>query len=194
MTETSASLLERLRERPDPTDWKRFVDLYTPWIRHWLLRQKIREHDADDLTQDVLMAAVQELPKFRYDPAQGKFRNWLRTMTVNRLRAFRKSQRFQATAAGGSVAADFIEQLADPASDLSRQWDLEHDAYLMRRAMTLIEHEFKPDTWHVFQRVVIEGQPPERVAAEFGITRNAVYIAQSRVLSRLRQELKGLCD
>ena len=31
MSDTSVSLLERLRLRPDAASWQRLVDLYTPW-------------------------------------------------------------------------------------------------------------------------------------------------------------------
>jgi hypothetical protein len=36
MPETPASLLERLRIRPDAASWQRLVELYTPLIRNWL--------------------------------------------------------------------------------------------------------------------------------------------------------------
>jgi RNA polymerase sigma-70 factor (ECF subfamily) len=38
------------------------------------------------------------------------------------------------------------------------------------------------------------GARPADVAADLGITVNAVFIAKSRVLRRLRQELRGLTD
>ena len=37
MSETSASLLDQLRVRPDGDAWSRLVSLYTPLIRAWLL-------------------------------------------------------------------------------------------------------------------------------------------------------------
>ena len=194
MIETSASLLERLRERPQADDWTRLVDLYQPWIHDWLRRQGVQEHDAADITQDVLTVMVQELPRFHYDPARGKFRSWVRTITVNRLRAFRDARHKRPATADDSAVAGMVDQLADPHSGLSQLWDREHDAYLVRRALALIKPDFKPETWKAFERVVLDGQPPASVAEELGTTRNAVYLAQSRVLARLRQELLGLCD
>lgn len=194
MIDTSASLLERLRERSDPADWKRLDDLYRPWIGDWLRKQHVQESDADDITQEVLTTMAQELPRFHYDPNRGKFRSWVRGITVNRLRDFWKSCRVRPVAPGGSNFAEMAEQLADPNSGLSQQWDREHDAYLLRQAMNGIKHEFLPTTWQAFERVVLKGLPVASVAEELGMTRNAVYIAQSRVVARLRSELKGMCD
>ena len=36
MAETSASLLQSLREQPDGDAWHRLVHLYTPLLRQWL--------------------------------------------------------------------------------------------------------------------------------------------------------------
>jgi RNA polymerase sigma-70 factor (ECF subfamily) len=84
-----------------------------------------------------------------------------------------------------------LQQLEDPHSELSRQWDREHDAHLTQRALELLEPEFKATTWQAFRRLV-DGATPDAVAAELGLTVNAVCIAKSRVLRRLREELAGL--
>jgi RNA polymerase sigma-70 factor (ECF subfamily) len=193
MAETSASLLERLRCHPDPASWQRLVDLYTPLIRHWLRRHGLQPPDAEDLVQEVLAAVVAELPRFHYDPARGSFRAWLRAVTANRLRAFWRSRQARPAATGDSTFAErVLDQLADPHSDLSRLWDREHDQHVAGRLLELIEPEFEPSTWRAFRRVVMDGIKPAEAAAELGLSVNAVFIAKSRVLRRLRQEMQGL--
>src|SRR5438067_1112906 len=86
MSETSASLLDRLRLQPDAASWQRLVALYTPLIRGWLRRQAALDQDADDLVQEVLAVLVRKLPEFRREPRPGAFRRWLRGITVNCLR------------------------------------------------------------------------------------------------------------
>jgi RNA polymerase sigma-70 factor (ECF subfamily) len=85
-----------------------------------------------------------------------------------------------------------LQQLEDPHSESSRLWDREHDAFLMQRALERLALEFKPATWRAFQRVVVDGAEAEVVAAGLGLSVNAVCIAKSRVLRRLREELAGL--
>jgi RNA polymerase sigma-70 factor (ECF subfamily) len=58
----------------------------------------------------------------------------------------------------------------------------------------IITSEFRPATWQAFRRLVLDEAKPETVASELGLSINAVLIAKSRVLRRLRQEVQGLID
>jgi len=58
----------------------------------------------------------------------------------------------------------------------------------------MIKNDFEPNTWKAFQRQALEGTDADAVAAELGMSVNAVVIAKSRVLARLRQEGQGLLD
>src|SRR5206468_872600 len=62
------------------------------------------------------------------------------------------------------------------------------------RLLEVAEPEFAPSTWQAFQRLAVDGRPAAEVAAELGTTVNAVLLAKSRVLRRLRQEARGLVD
>jgi RNA polymerase sigma-70 factor (ECF subfamily) len=60
--------------------------------------------------------------------------------------------------------------------------------------MELVKPQFEPATWQAFRRVVLDGVKAAVAAAELNISVNAVLLAKSRVLSRLRQEMQGLTD
>jgi RNA polymerase sigma-70 factor, ECF subfamily len=191
MPDTSASLLDRLRLRPADDDWRRLVELYAPLIRGWLRRHGVSDADADDLGQEVLTVVVRRFPDFCHNQRRGAFRAWLRAITVNCLRDFWRARRLR------PAAHDFegvLDQLADDASALSREWDREHDLHVTRRLLELIRPHFEPSTWAAFRRFALDGAPADAVAAELGMTVNAVFIAKSRVLSRLRREAAGLLD
>jgi RNA polymerase sigma-70 factor (ECF subfamily) len=194
MSETPVSLLERLRRRPDGPSWQRLVDLYTPLVQVWLGRHGLAREDVEDLTQDVLATLVRELPHFEHSGRAGAFRCWLRTVTANRLRGFWRARRLRPRATGDSDFLQMLDQLADPDSGLGRLWDQEHDRHVARRLAALIEPEFEPNTWKAFRRVVVEGERAAVAAAELGVSVNAVLLAKSRVLRRLRQEMQGLTD
>ena len=187
MADTPISLLERLQLRPDPASWQRLVGLYTPLISGWLMRYRVQPSDIDDLTQEVFRTLVVELPHFRHDLRRGAFRRWLRTIAVNRLRALWRTRAEPADDA-------LLARLEDPASDPNRRWDEEHDRFVARQLLELLEPEFEPPTWDAFRLLVLEGIDTREVAARLNTTPNAVRIAKSRVLSRFRREIDGLID
>jgi RNA polymerase sigma-70 factor (ECF subfamily) len=190
VAETSLSLLERLRLGPDPAGWQRLVDLYTPLLRNWLGRYAVPPTDLDDVLQEVFGTLVRELPNFHHDLRRGAFRRWLRTIALNRLRNFWRARARTA----GPDPEPLLAELEDPASDLSRRWDEEHDRHIAQRLLELLEPEFEPTTWSAFRMLVLEGLDTREVANQLGITPNAVRIAKSRVLSRFRREVDGLID
>ncbi len=118
-------------------------------------------------------------------------RRWI---TVHCLRRFWRAKRCQAAAPGGSDFEGYLSQLEDPESRLSAEWDREHNRGLMRRLLELVEPEFQPNTWRAFRLLVLEGRPAVDAAAELGLSVNAVLIAKSRVLQRMRREANGLID
>jgi RNA polymerase sigma-70 factor (ECF subfamily) len=191
MENTRTSLLGRACQGEESA-WRRVVELYQPLIRGWLLRQQVAAQEAEDLTQDVLAVLVKQLPRFEHAGRPGAFRAWLRTVTVNRARAYWRAGSARVAVVQTAVAQ--IEELADPDSALSRLWDEEHDAHVLRRLLALMEQEFEPATLQAFRRLTFEGASGQEVAAALGMSLAAVYGAKSRVLQRLRQEAEGLLD
>jgi RNA polymerase sigma-70 factor, ECF subfamily len=193
--QTSNTLLEGLQRRSSEVAWQRMVDLYSPLIRNWLKRYALMDQDSEDLVQEVLAIVVRKLPDFRRKPQIGSFRRWLRNITVNCLRDFWRAQRFRPR--GGTSEEGFagiLDQLEDPESALSKFWDKEHDEYVTRRLLALIRPQFEAKTWLAFQRVALEGVSADQVAADLGLSVNAVFIAKSRVLHMLRKAGQGLID
>jgi RNA polymerase sigma-70 factor (ECF subfamily) len=193
MDQTPQSLLEQLRRQPNAAAWKRLVDLYTPLIEGWLRRYGVPPSDVDDLVQEVMAVLVQDLAGFQHNQQPGAFRCWLRTIVVHRVRGFFRARQTGAQAASNGAGSDFLEKIADPASDPDRRWEQEHDQFLIRRALELMQPELTASTWQAFRRL-LEGAKPAAVAAELRLSINAVVLAKFRAMRRLRQHLQGLID
>jgi RNA polymerase sigma-70 factor (ECF subfamily) len=185
--ETSLSLLDRLGDLHDAEAWDRLVRLYTSVLHTWLRSAGLQAADRDDLTQRVLEVLVQRLPHFQHSGRPGAFRAWLRGITTNLLREF-----WRRRPADGAAAV--LEELCDPASGLSRHWDEQHDHHVLHGLLWQVRPEFTEPTWTAFHRTTLDGVPARQVAAELDMTVNAVLIAKSRVLARLRQEAGNLLD
>jgi RNA polymerase sigma-70 factor, ECF subfamily len=188
---TSHSLLEKARDPGDAASWRKLIDLYSPLIRRSVRRYVAQPADADDVLQDVLTMLVRELPCFEHSGRSGAFRVWLKAMTVNRLRVHWRTRR---PASGSDTVLEQLNQLEDPNSDLSRAWDEEHDRHVGQTILGSIRLEFQPATWRAFEATVRDGRTAADVAAELGMSVNAVNLAKSRILKRLRQQAAGLID
>ena len=181
---TPPSLLDQLRRPDDQRAWRRFVDLYTPLLFYWARRIGLQEPDAADLVQEVFALLVRRLPEFIYDKERQGFRAWLRTVLMNKWREIQRRPGLPTTdgAMPEAEAADAVAELAE----------VEFQRRLAVRALRLMQAEFQPTTWTACWQHAAVGRPAAEVAAELGISVNAVYLATSRVLRRLRQELAGL--
>ena len=194
MSRTSPSLLERLRVGADDRAWGQFVELYAPLIYHWLRECGLQHQDVCDVGQEVLLTVVREMPGFRYNPGRGSFRAWLRVVVKNRLRAFLRTRRNSAGRWENPELETRLHELADPASETALRWDEQHDSHVTAHVLALLKSEFEPTTWRAFWRVVVEGEKPTQVAVALHMSTNAVYLAKSRVLRRLRQESTDFLD
>jgi RNA polymerase sigma-70 factor (ECF subfamily) len=188
---TSLSLLDRLKvARPDASDWSRLPGVYLPLIERWLGRVPGLGGESADLAQEVLVVVFREVGQFDRQ-REGSFRAWLRQVTVNKIRTYRR-QRHRRPAAGLDPAAGFLERLSDPNDNLAREWDRDHDKHVVQKLLALVQPDFSSSTWEAFQKFGVDGVPAGRVAEELGLSENAVVLAKSRVLKRLHEKAGDL--
>src|SRR6476646_3497781 len=193
MNETRQSLL--LRAQTGETNaWKDLIALYRPLIFGWLNRQGVQAADLDDLSQEVLLTVVKHLPSFQHSGHRGAFRSWLRTIVCSRTTDYWRAVDAGTQASGGSGAIAALQEIADPDSELNRQWEEEHDRYVLHCLLDLVEEEFEPITLQAFRRLALNGISGAEATQELGLSVAAVYVAKSRVLARVRQEAEGLID
>src|SRR5262249_4496076 len=150
-------------------------------------------NDIDDLVQEILLAVFQYLPSFRHSGQRGAFRAWLRTIACNRARDYWRARQHPPPTRGRD-AEEGPNQVEDPANERNQQRDQEHDRYVLRCLLDLMEQEFEPSTLQAFRRLALEGASGAEVADELGLSVAAVYVAKSRVLHKIRQHAAGLID
>src|SRR6201999_1952187 len=152
-TRTPASLLDRLRESPEPQAWGRFVSLYTPLIYAWGRRAGLQDPDAADLVQDVFVTLLQTLPTFVYDRKQS-FRRWLKAVTLNKWRDACKRR-----ARGPAVAGDAHLEEMPALDDEAEFWETEFQELLVARALDVMQTDFQERTWRAFWEPSIVERP-----------------------------------
>jgi RNA polymerase sigma-70 factor (ECF subfamily) len=182
MQQTSANLLERLQQPAEEAAWECFVRRYAPLLGHWARVLGLRGPDVDDLVQDVFTLLVRKLPAFHHDPRK-RFRGWLWTVTANKARENRRRRpRVQL------LAARLLEELPGR-TDTEEAARMQSRECQVRQALESLRPEFRPSTWRAFWECAMTGRQPAEVAAELGLSVDAVYGAKARVLRRLRRRL-----
>jgi RNA polymerase sigma factor (sigma-70 family) len=187
---TRLSLLARLRDVGDAEAWSDFVRLYAPLVYGLARRYGLQDADAADLTQEVLRGLVGAVPQFDYDPARGTFRGWLFTAARNQLRKFLQARRRQPQGMGEPGAEQLLRE--QPAPEEVAVWEQEYRERLFELAVAGVRGCFRPATWEAFWRTAVGGEDSRQVGEALGLSVGAVYIARTRVLARLREEIRHL--
>jgi RNA polymerase sigma factor (sigma-70 family) len=187
--DTRPSLLARLRDACDGESWQTFVDIYTPLIYRFCRQRNLQDADAADVTQEVLAQVARSMQVFEYQPERGRFRDWLGTVTRNKLRRFlEKRKRVPATAAWEAELDQVI------ASEQDAEWTAEFNAHLLQTACARVRPHFELPTWRAFEMVWLQRRTAIVAAQEMGWAIHAVYVAKSRVLKRLKEEVLNLAE
>ncbi len=185
--DTRASLILRLPTKADAQAWREFVGIYEPFLHRFVRRQGLQDADARELVQDVLLSVVQAVGHWQQDATRAKFRTWLFRIARNKLIDLLSKRQRQATRTGGSGLLEVAqpERLVEDAL-------LAHRRELFRWAAAKVKELVQLATWEAFWKTSVEELPVTDVAQQLGLTTGAVYIARSRVLARLKEELKTL--
>ena len=81
---TPTKILRILASQPvsveDESAWERFVELYEPVIRAYVISEEVPPDDVDDVVQDIFARLVSVMRRDGYDRRQGRFRAYLRTI------------------------------------------------------------------------------------------------------------------
>ncbi len=189
---TRATLLVRLKNSDDTGAWTEFVQLYGPVVYGFARKRGLQDSDAADMVQEVLRSVARNADRMEYDPKRGTFRGWLYTVTRNKIYNFLSSQKRRPRATGDTTSQERLESYADPSNEAEADWELEYQRRLSAKAMDRVKHEFQPTTWEAFLGTAVEGRPALEVGESLKMTSGAVYVAKSRVLARLRDEVQKL--
>jgi RNA polymerase sigma-70 factor (ECF subfamily) len=175
---THVTLLQRLAGGDDPAAWQEFCDRYGMLIRSFARHHQLQSADCDEVVQEVLVALTRSMPGFRYDPAKGRFRSYLKTVVVHAIYR-RSSQKL------GKVGLQVIDESACADSASEEAWELEWRQYHLRQAMSAVRAEFSEQDLQAFDQYAIRGRDARETATALGLSANQVYQAKSRILKRL---------
>jgi RNA polymerase sigma-70 factor (ECF subfamily) len=208
---TRRSLLSRLRDWDDRASWQEFFDTYGRLIYQTARKAGLTDAEAQDVVQETIILVARKMPGFKYDPALGSFKGWLRTLTRRRIeKQLRKRLpglhrtgpgSADVEAAGGSAhgagAAEprtaTIERIPDPAgTDYDHQWDADWEQNLWAAAVQRVKRQVKPKQYQIFDLYALKEWPVGEVARALHVSAALVYVTKHRVSALIKKELARL--
>ncbi len=164
--------------------WSEFADKYSRVIAGFARNAGLPAQEADDVLQDVLLGFFRVSDRFEYDPKKGRFRGYLKRVTLNAIRARHRKKR---------PTTGFDDTVDPPVeSDLDAAWDRQWTEQLLQRAMGEAKNEVEDRTWQAFELYGVRGVPADEVAKETGMSAAAIRHAKMRLTKRVREIVNRL--
>ncbi len=182
--ETSVTLLAKLAAQvtgEDEANWVRFYDLYVPAMRDFARRHG-DGRDVDDVVQEMLAGLVRVFRGNRFSVREGRgnFRSYLaKTIRSQLYMAYRREK---ARGLGVNVPLDDAEPSVTTdtvTAALDTEWAAARHRAAVEHVLTktLVSDLNK----RLYRAYAVEGRPIDEVACEFGVTRNQVSQAKTRI-------------
>jgi len=195
---TQTNLLWAVRDSRDGEAWFNFYRIYSGLVTRFARRMGLSDADSEDVTQEVLLLAQKSLQTGAYDPAKGRFRQWLYGIARRRaLVAMRaRCRRTRAQWVPGPDGTDLVERLEDKhGEEAHRQfWEQEWRYALLDEALRYVERDVGEKAFQAFNLLALQNWPVEQVAAELGIAPASVYVYKHRVLNAVKERIARFED
>lgn len=192
---TSTTLLLRIREG-DPIAWNRFVEIYSPLIRHWCKKPggKLTRTDRQDITQEVLAKVGKSIGRFEETREGRSFRAWLRTITqctiVDHLEEIKKRKDISRLMSDTGPHKPNGKEPYNKPFELTEEPD--ERVILLQQILRTVQPLFNEEHWEVIQLLVIAENSSSEVAEIMNMKGNTVRKIKSRILKRIREEYAKL--
>lgn len=189
--ETRDSLIVQVQDPANQVAWEQFVRIYRPVIIRIALARGLQYADAQDLSQQVLIAVASAIRNWEKRDESTRFRYWLSRVTRNAiLNALTRRPKDQAV--GGSSIIDLLHEAVNRDAETSALIEVELRRELYLRAAEMVKVEFRSDSWDAFELSIDGELTMEEVAKKLGKSVGAIYTARSRIIFRLREVIAEL--
>jgi RNA polymerase sigma-70 factor (ECF subfamily) len=204
---TRLSLLARLKDWGDQESWREFFDTYWRLIHATALKAGLNESEAQEVVQEVMLAAAKKMPSFTYEPGKDSLKGWLLAVTRWKVgdqfrRRAPKAESRGGAAAGiapgraasgeeGTARTATVDRVPDP-HQIDEVWDSEWRENLLRAALARVKVRVNPAHYEVYHLHMVQGLSARETARALDMSAAAVHLAKHRVGRLVKAELKRL--
>jgi RNA polymerase sigma factor (sigma-70 family) len=177
---TRQTFIAQLKDFRNDRAWAEFHHVYGDIIFVYARRHGLTLEQAEDIKSQCLLAVVEKMPEFQYDPRKGRFRAWLRQIAyfkiIDRIRNVPEKQ------AESAQLETVLSDECSPDGLWEQSWRHAHLKY----CLSLIKPEVSAIKYQAFEMLVLEEKPVEEVCDALKVNANQVYKAKADIIARLR--------
>ncbi len=183
---TTTQALEDLKISNDSVVWNKFTESFRPVVINFAKKLGLSNDDAEDAAQETMLVFVKAFRDGKYNREKGRLRDWLfgvaRRVSLN----LRKNKPLEQLIADKSTGTSYWDLIEDD-RNIKLLWEDQWRQMVLSSCLEQVKKEFDSKIFKAFELYAIEQTAIDEVARKLDMSRNAVYIAKSRVLSRMRQ-------
>jgi RNA polymerase sigma-70 factor, ECF subfamily len=183
---TTTQMLRDLRDSNEGPAWAAFDEHFRRVVVSFARHSGLSDAEADDAAQETMLAFVRSFRGGKYDSQKGRLRDWLFGVARNIVLNFRSRRPLEHLIADKTSGTSFWDLVKDDAS-MEHLWQRQWQDMTLALCLQQVRLEVEPKLFKAFEMYALQEVPVEKVCDELAMSRNAVYIAKSRILSRLRE-------
>ncbi len=182
---TTTQVLDDLKTSNDSLAWKSFRDQFYPAIYNFARRLGLADHYAEDAAQETMIAFLKAYRKGLYNREKGRLSNWVFGVARNVINNQRRRIPKERLISDNNATRSWWDLQEDDKA-VKHTWDTEWKKIVLEKCMLKVRTQVAPNVFEAFTLYALTGKPVDMVAEKLNMTTNAVYIAKSRVLNKLR--------
>ena len=186
--DTRASLIARICDLGNGDAWNEFASIYEPVILRFIQRHGLQSADAEEISQEVLSRVVKSISTWDGRQQQSTFRGWLYRITRNLTIDFLRKRKAELAKTVGLEGG--LSQIPNSDTSASCEFQAEYEKQIFHWAAEQLKPTFKAGNWQAFWLSTVEGLPIEEVAQRLSMECSAIYVARSRIMSRLAKRIQ----
>ncbi|MFN9079247.1 MAG: RNA polymerase sigma factor [Planctomyces sp.] len=186
LMDTSAGLIGRV-QAGDDASWQAFCGRCQAVLADWCRWNRVREPDAEDVSQEAMLVVVSKSAGFRHS-GRGSLRAWLRAIAWRCwCEAISKADRGDLS----ELAARYRQATSEIAA-IEQEYERLTQVDILERAMAVVRTKVQPRTWEAFWQTAMEGGTGADVGARLDMSADCVHSARARVQRLISVEVRRL--
>ena len=182
---TTTQVLDDLKGSNDALAWNSFRDHFYPVIVRFAGKLGLSGALAEDAAQETMLAFLKAIRRGSYNREKGRLSHWIFGIARLVILDFRRRLPREKLVQDQTGATSYWDQVIDE-NAVQHTWELEWQKMILEKCLKEASRQFAPKVFRAFELYALEEMPVEEVCKTLDMSRNAVYIAKNRVLSKMR--------